>query len=43
LTRAKAASGIRADAIRCQGGGQASLIFFVLLHLKPEDLMLDYR
>jgi hypothetical protein len=36
-TKAKAIAEIKTDAIRCQGGGQASLIFFVLtqLMIKP--------
>lgn len=29
--RARAATGISTDALRCRGGGQASLIFFFLL------------
>ena len=32
-TRAKAITEIKTDAIRCQGGGQASLIFFTLTQL----------
>ena len=31
-TKAKAMIEIKTDAIRCQGGGQASLIFFLLLN-----------
>jgi hypothetical protein len=32
-TKAKAITEIKTDAIRCQGGGQASLIFFTLTQL----------
>ncbi len=36
-TRAKAITGINTDIIRCQGSGQASLIFFIIpqLMIKP--------
>ena len=39
-TRAKANIEIKTDAIRCRGGGQASLIFSFLLH-QARNLMLN--
>jgi hypothetical protein len=40
-TKAKAITEIKTDAIRCQGGGQASLIFFILTQLVIITFFLD--